>query len=117
MRAGEPVYTTLSIPVVDPVPPTTEVLADNDAGPSAAGQPVSFTVAVSGELGISGETVTIEDASNANAVVASPTLAGGASPSAFSNLSVRHAPAVRRRLTGIRPTPPATIRRTPVTQV
>ena len=71
-------FTTLSIPVITPVAPTTTTLTGDGPSPSTFGQSVSFTAAVSGGSAINGETVTIEDASNGNAVVATPTLSGGA---------------------------------------
>ena len=58
-------------------PPTTTMLTDNGPNPSTGGQAVGFTVTVSGDSTLSGETVTIEDASNGNAVVATPTLTNG----------------------------------------
>jgi hypothetical protein len=67
---------------------TTTTLTDNGPNPSTYGQAVSFTATVSGGSTIDGETVTIEDASNANAVVASPTLAGGAKSFTISNLTI-----------------------------
>jgi trimeric autotransporter adhesin len=57
---------------------TTTTLTDNGPNPSNYFQAVSFTATVSGGSAISGETVLIEDADNANTVVASPTLSNGA---------------------------------------
>jgi subtilase family serine protease len=68
--------------------PTSTTLADNGPNPSTSGQAVSFTATVSGGSAIDGETVFIEDASNANAVVASPTLSGNTVTFTISNLSV-----------------------------
>jgi hypothetical protein len=68
--------------------PTTTTLTDNGPNPSTSGQAVSFTATVSGGPAISGETVFIEDASNANAVVASPTLTNGTVTFTISNLTV-----------------------------
>ena len=68
--------------------PTTTSLADNGPNPSTFGQAVSFTATVSGGTAIDGETIFIEDASNANAVVASPTLSAGTVTFTISNLSV-----------------------------
>jgi hypothetical protein len=67
---------------------TTTTLTDNGPNPSAVNQPVSFTVAVSGGTTISGETVQIEDASNGNAVVATPTLTSGTATFTLSSLAV-----------------------------
>jgi len=68
---------------------TTTTLTDNGPNPSTFGQAVSFTATVSGGSAISGETVYIEDADNANAVVASPTLgSGGTVTFTISNLTV-----------------------------
>jgi hypothetical protein len=70
------------------IAPTTTTLIDNGPSPSTSGQAVSFTATVSGGPAISGETVYIEDASNANAVVASPTLTNGTVTFTISNLTV-----------------------------
>src|SRR5207244_1028909 len=67
---------------------TTTTLIDNGPNPSTPGQAVSFTATVSGGTAISGETVFIEDADAANAVVASPTLTGGTVTFTISSLSV-----------------------------
>jgi Bacterial Ig-like domain (group 3) len=67
---------------------TTTTLSDNGPNPSNWGDAVSFTATVSGGLAINGETVFIEDASNANAVVASPTLSGSTVTFTISNLSM-----------------------------
>jgi IPT/TIG domain len=67
---------------------TTTTLIDNGPNPSNFGDAVSFTATVSGGTTINGETVYIEDASNANAVVASPTLSGNTVTFTISNLSV-----------------------------
>jgi uncharacterized repeat protein (TIGR01451 family) len=67
---------------------TTTTLIDNGPNPSTFGQAVSFTTTVSGGAAINGETVTIEDADNANAVVASPTLSSGTVTFSISGLSV-----------------------------
>jgi Bacterial Ig-like domain (group 3)/Kelch motif/Beta-propeller repeat/YDG domain/Galactose oxidase, central domain len=72
--------------VITPAPTTTS-LADNGPNPSNWGDAVSFTATVSGGPAITGETVFIEDASNANAVVASPTLSGGTVTFTISNLT------------------------------
>ena len=84
-----------SLPTVSYVPflsapaaATTTTLTDNGPNPSTSGQAVSFTVTVSGGSAISGETVTIEDADNADAVVASPTLTNSTATFSISNLSV-----------------------------
>lgn len=66
---------------------TTTSLTDNGPNPSTSGQAVSFTVAVSGGTSISGETVKIEDASNGNAVVASPTLTNSTATFNITTLS------------------------------
>jgi hypothetical protein len=67
---------------------TTTTLTDNGPNPSNFGDTVSFTATVSGGSVITGETVFIEDADNANAVVASPTLSSGAVTFTISNLGV-----------------------------
>jgi Bacterial Ig-like domain (group 3) len=67
---------------------TTTTLADNGPNPSTSGQAVNFTAAVTGGAAINGETVTIEDADNANAVVASPTLTNGTATFDLSDLTV-----------------------------
>jgi hypothetical protein len=68
---------------------TDTTLVDNGPNPSITGQAVSFTVAVYGASSAGGETVWIEDADNANAVVASPTLDSNASTTfTIDNLSV-----------------------------
>jgi Bacterial Ig-like domain (group 3)/Beta-propeller repeat len=67
---------------------TTTTLTDNGPNPSTYGQAVSFAVTVSGGTTINGETVYIEDASNANAVVASPTLSGNTVTFTISDLSI-----------------------------
>ncbi len=58
--------------------PTTTSLTDNGPNPSSTAQSISFTVTVSGGVP-DGETVTLEDASNGNAVVPATgtTLSGG----------------------------------------
>jgi predicted outer membrane repeat protein len=67
---------------------TTTTLADNGPNPSTYGETVSFTATVSGVSDTDGETVFIEDADNANAVVASPTLSGGTVTFTISDLTV-----------------------------
>ena len=67
---------------------TTTALTDSGPNPSTYGQAVTFTVTVGDGSTIDGETVLIEDASNANAVVASPTITGGTATFDISNLSV-----------------------------
>jgi hypothetical protein len=70
---------------------TTTTLVDNGPNPSTVGQSVSFTATVSssnGSMPIDGETVYIEDASNANAVVASPTLTNGSVTFTISDLTI-----------------------------
>ena len=67
---------------------TTTTLTDNGPNPSTFGQAVSFTATVSGGAALNGETVTIEDADNANSVVASPTLTNGTVTFPISNLAV-----------------------------
>jgi Bacterial Ig-like domain (group 3)/Beta-propeller repeat len=68
--------------------PTTTSLTDNGPNPSVDGQAVSFTATVSGGSNTDGETITIEDASNGNAVVASPTLTNGTATFTIFNLTV-----------------------------
>jgi Bacterial Ig-like domain (group 3)/Beta-propeller repeat len=67
--------------------PTNTALTDNGPNPSTYGDAVGFTATVSGGSGTDGETVFIEDADAANAVVASPTLSGGTVTFAISDLS------------------------------
>jgi uncharacterized repeat protein (TIGR03803 family) len=67
---------------------TTTTLIDNGPNPSNYGDAVSFIATVSGGSAISGETVYIEDADNANAVVASPTLSDGTVTFTISDLTV-----------------------------
>ena len=68
---------------------TTTTLADNGPNPSTFGGAVGFTATVSGGSATAGETVTIEDASNGNAVVVSPTLgSGGTVTFTISSLTV-----------------------------
>jgi Bacterial Ig-like domain (group 3)/Beta-propeller repeat len=66
---------------------TTTALTDNGPNPSNYGDAVSFTATVSGGSDTDGETVFIEDADAANAVVASPTLSGGAVTFTISDLT------------------------------
>ncbi len=70
--------------------PTTTALTDSGPNPSEGGTAVSFTTTVTPASGpaISGETVNIEDASNGNAVVATPTITNGTATFTISNLSV-----------------------------
>jgi IPT/TIG domain len=68
--------------------PTTTTLADNGPNPSNYGEAVSFTATVSGSSDTDGETVFIEDADAANAVVASPTLTGGSVTFTIYDLTV-----------------------------
>ncbi len=70
--------------------PTTTTLTDSGPNPSEGGTAVSFTTTVTPVAGpaISGETVNIEDASNGNAVVATPTITNGTATFTISNLSV-----------------------------
>jgi hypothetical protein len=76
--------------------PTTTSLVDNGPNPSLVSQAVSFTATVGDNTNggqtltptINGETVYIEDASNANAVVASPTLTNGSVTFTISDLSI-----------------------------
>jgi hypothetical protein len=68
-------------------PVTTTTLTDNGPNSSTSGQAVSFTVQVSGGVP-DGETVTLEDADNSNAVVGSATLSGGSATIPLSNLTV-----------------------------
>jgi IPT/TIG domain len=79
------------------ISPTTTTLVDNGPNPSTLGQAVSFTVTVSSGSGddplaepssITSETVDIEDADNANAIVASPTLVNGTVTFTISDLTV-----------------------------
>jgi Bacterial Ig-like domain (group 3)/Beta-propeller repeat len=67
---------------------TITTLTDNGPNPSTSGQAVGFTVAVGGGIVNDGETVLIEDASNADAIVASPTLTSGSATFSISNLTV-----------------------------
>jgi hypothetical protein len=65
-------------------------LTDNGPNPSLSGTAVSFTTTVTPASGspINGEQVDIEDASNGNAVVATPTIVNGTATFTISNLSV-----------------------------
>ncbi len=66
---------------------TTTTLADNGPNPSASGQAVGFTVTVSPSVP-NGETVSLEDASNGNAVVGTGSLTNGSATISVANLSV-----------------------------
>ena len=65
---------------------TNTALTDNGPNPSTVGQAVSFVVTVSPTVP-NGETVTLEDASNSNAVVGSGTLTGGTVTISVSTLT------------------------------
>jgi autotransporter-associated beta strand protein len=69
---------------------TTTTLENNGPNPSLNGVGVSFTATVSPASGasISNETVNIEDASNGDAVVATPTITNGTVTFSISSLSV-----------------------------
>ena len=67
---------------------TTTVLVDNGPNPSSYGQPVILTATVSGGSDMNGETIFVEDADNANALVASPTLNGGSVTFTISDMTV-----------------------------
>ena len=69
-----------------PLLSTTTTLADNGPNPSTVGQAVSFLVTVAPTVP-DGETVTLEDASNGNAVVGTGTLTGGTVTISVSNLT------------------------------
>ena len=56
---------------------STTTLTDNGPNPSVLNQAVKFTANLSGGSVITGETVTLEDASNGNASVGSSTLSNG----------------------------------------
>ncbi len=74
--------------VVDVQSATTTMLVDNGPNPSTIGSTLpSFTVTVTGGSSITGETVNIEDASNGNAIVATPTLSTGTDTFTISGLS------------------------------
>ena len=66
---------------------TTTTISANTPNPSTAGQPIAFNVAVSGGVP-DGETVTLDDASNANVVVGTGTLTSGSASINVSNLAV-----------------------------
>ncbi len=66
--------------------PTTTTLTDNGPNPSTAGQTVNFLVSVSGSPA-NGESVTLEDASNGNAVVGSGMLTSGSVTIGVSTLT------------------------------
>ncbi len=66
---------------------TATTLTDNGPNPSASGRAVSFTVTVSPAV-TNGESVSLEDASNGNAVVGTGTLSGGTATISVSSLSV-----------------------------
>ena len=70
----------------EPLSGTTTTLTDKGPNPSTVGQPVSFVVTVSPTVP-AGETVTLEDASDGNAVVGSGTLTSGTVTISVSNLS------------------------------
>ena len=65
---------------------TTTTLTDNGPNPSTVGQAVSFVVTVTPTVP-DGETVTLEDASNGNAVVGTGTLTGGTVTISVSTLT------------------------------
>ncbi len=67
--------------------PTTTTLTDNGPNASIFGQSVSFTVNETSGVP-NGETVTLEDASNSNAVVGTGTLTSDSATISVSNLSV-----------------------------
>ena len=67
---------------------TATTLVGNGPNPSLSGVGVGFTVDVTSASPISGEVVTIEDASNNNAVVATPTLTNGTVTFSLSSLSL-----------------------------
>ena len=72
---------------VAPAPATTTTLTDNGPNPSLSGSVVSFVVGVASVNPISGETVSIEDSSNGNAVVATPMLTNGTATFTLSSLN------------------------------
>ena len=67
---------------------TITTLTDNGPNPSATGQVVSFTATVTGSPLNNGETVSLEDASNSNAIVGTGPLTNGTATIVVSNLSV-----------------------------
>jgi hypothetical protein len=69
---------------------TTTLLSDDGPNPSLVGVAVNFLVAVTPASGsaLSGETVNIEDASNSDAVVATPTITNGTASFTLSSLSL-----------------------------
>ena len=77
---------TASIAVVSSPVSTTTTIVDNGLNPSLSGTAVNFTVVVNSAYPITGETVTIEDGSNGNAVVATPTLTNGTVTFTLSSL-------------------------------
>ena len=85
---GSPATQPFTLTLTNSTAATTTTLSDNGPNPSAINQPVSFTVTVSGGTPISAEMVQIEDASNGNAVVATPTLTNSTASFTLSNLSV-----------------------------
>ncbi len=66
---------------------TTTAITSNTPNPSTAGQLVAFNVSVSGGVP-DGEAVTLEDASNGNAIVGTGTLTSGTATINVSSLSV-----------------------------
>jgi hypothetical protein len=73
--------------VVNDLVTTTTTLSDLGPNPSTAGQTVSFTITVSPAIP-NGESVSLEDASNGNAVVGTGSLNNGLATVTVSNLSV-----------------------------
>jgi Bacterial Ig-like domain (group 3)/Kelch motif/Beta-propeller repeat len=89
--SGDANFSTSTSPILNQIvqgQPTTTTLTDNGPNPSYYGDAVSFTATVSDGSETDGETVFIEDADAANAVVASPTLSGGSVTFTISSLTV-----------------------------
>ena len=78
----------VTITITSTTQPTTTLLADTGSNPVPQGANATFTVNVSSSSPISGETVSIEDASNGDAVVATPTLTNGSATFTISSLGV-----------------------------
>ena len=79
--------TSVTVTITTTTHPTTTIEADAGTNPSTADANATFTVNVTSASPISGETVSIEDASNGDAVVATPTLTNGTATFSISSLS------------------------------
>jgi subtilase family serine protease len=85
---GTPIVNLLANDLAsDTLTPTTSTLTINGPNPSTAGQSVNFTVTVSPTVP-DGESVSLVDASNGNAIVGTGTLTSGSATISVSSLSV-----------------------------